>query len=60
MQFPDEKPTDWTTQQTLDLRGGDSEALLDLIGRVQALDLAVSGLDWQVSADRAERLARMP
>ena len=42
----DEKRTQWTAQQTLELRGGDGPALLDLTNRLQQLGFVteVSGL----------------
>lgn len=58
VQFVDAKPAHCTAQQTLELRGGDSEALLDLIGRLQSLGLAIGSLDWQVSADHAQQAYR--
>ena len=44
----DKRPT-WTAQQTLELRGSDGPALLDLVGAVQQQGLAASSLDWQLS-----------
>jgi uncharacterized protein YggE len=45
----DEKHQRWTAQQTLELRGGESDALLDLVARLQGLGLAIGNLGWQVS-----------
>ncbi len=53
--FTDQKPTHWTAQQTVELRGAEGEQVLDLVGRLQGIGLAVADLGWQVSADRAEQ-----
>ena len=53
--YSEEKPPHWTAQQTLEARGGDGEAVLDLVGRLQALGLALGGLGWEISAERAEQ-----
>ena len=45
----DEKHAAWVAQQTLELRGADGPALLDLIGRLQERGLAAASLDWQLS-----------
>lgn len=44
----DKRPT-WTAQQTLELRGTDGPALLDLVGVVQQQGMATASLDWQLS-----------
>ena len=44
----DKRPT-WTAQQTLELRGADGPALLDLAGTLQQQGLAAASLDWQLS-----------
>jgi uncharacterized protein YggE len=53
--YSEEKPPHWTAQQTLEVRGGDGEVALDLVGRLQALGLALEGLGWEVSPERAEQ-----
>ncbi len=58
VQFVDAKPAHWTAQQTLEIRGGDSAALLDLVGRLQSLGLAIGSLGWRVSADHAQQAHR--
>lgn len=45
----DEKRTSWTARQTLELRGSDGPALLDLAGRLQEEGLAVASLEWRLS-----------
>lgn len=47
----------WTAEQTLELRSGQGEALLDLAGRLQALGFAATSIGWQLSPE-AERKAR--
>jgi len=44
-----EKPQRWTAQQTLELRGEESDALLDLVARLQSVGLTIGSLGWQVS-----------
>jgi uncharacterized protein len=39
----------WTAQQTLELRSGVSEALLDLVGKLQERGFAASSIEWQLS-----------
>jgi len=53
--FVDEKPTHWVAQQTIEVRGGDGEAVLTLVGHLQAEGLSLGNLDWQVSPDRADK-----
>jgi uncharacterized protein YggE len=45
----DEKHTAWVAQQTLELRGSDGQAVLDLTGKLQERGLAAAALDWQLS-----------
>ena len=45
--FVDEKPTHWVAQQTIEVRGGDGEAMLTLVGRLQAEGLSLGNLDWR-------------
>lgn len=45
----DEKHATWVAQQTLELRGADGPALLDLAGKLQERGLALASLDWQLS-----------
>ena len=52
---PLNQPSHWTAQQTVEIKGQSSEALLDLVGRLQALGLVIGDLEWQVSAERAEK-----
>ncbi len=48
--FPsDEKHTGWTARQTLDLRGTDAPALLDLVGTLQERGLITASLEWRLS-----------
>jgi uncharacterized protein YggE len=54
VQFVDEPPAHWVAQQTVELRGRDGAALLDLVGELQSLGLAIGSLDWQVSPARAD------
>ncbi len=44
----DKRPT-WSAQQTLELRGPDGPALLDLAGTLQQQGLAAASLEWQLS-----------
>ena len=44
----DKRPT-WSAQQTLELRGSDGPALLDLVGTLQQQGLAAALLEWQLS-----------
>jgi len=53
--FIDEKPRHWVAQQTVEMRGGDSEAVLALVGKLQAEGLSLGNLDSQVSPDRADK-----
>ena len=46
----DNKRVSWTAQQTLELRGSDAPALLDLTGKLQEQGLAAASLDWQLSS----------
>ncbi len=46
----DEQHSSWVAQQTLELRGSDGTALLDLAGRLQEHGLAMASLEWQLSA----------
>jgi uncharacterized protein len=45
----DEKRTQWLAQQTLELRGADGPALLDLANRLQQLGFVTASLDWRLS-----------
>ncbi len=51
----DERHLSWVAQQTLELRGLDGGALLDLAGRLQGDGLAVASLDWQLSPSLRRR-----
>jgi len=53
--FVYEKPTHWVAQQTIDVRGGDGEAVLTLVGHLQAEGLSIGNLGWQISKGRAEK-----
>jgi len=46
--FVYEKPTHWVAQQTIDVRGGDGEAVLTLVGHLQAEGLSIGNLGWQI------------
>ena len=46
----DDRHATWTAQQTLELRGADGPALLDLAGKLQEHGLALASLDWQLSS----------
>lgn len=50
--FSDERPPRWTAQQTLEVRGADSERLLDLVAQLQAAGLVASNLAWQISDEK--------
>ncbi|WP_240162209.1 SIMPL domain-containing protein [Gluconacetobacter azotocaptans] len=52
------RPPQWTARQSLRLTGGDGAKLLDLVGRLQARGLALSGLDWSLSPDRRTALVQ--
>jgi uncharacterized protein YggE len=39
----------WRAQQTLELRSGVSETLLDLVGKLQERGFAATSIDWQLS-----------
>ena len=58
--YIEEKPPHWTAQQTIEGRGGDGEAVLDLVGRLQALGLALGSLGWEIfrGAGRADAARR--
>ncbi len=45
----DERHNTWTAQQTLELRGADAPALLDIVGKLQEAGFVVRALDWQLS-----------
>jgi hypothetical protein len=45
----DDKRTMWTAQQTLELRGSEGPALLELAGKLQQQGFVAGSLDWQVS-----------
>lgn len=52
----------WIANQTLELRGKDSEAVLALIAQLQGLGLTIGNLGWQVPQDEmdvASRRARL-
>jgi len=55
MTFIDEKPAHWVAQQTVEVRGGDGEAVLTLVGSLQTEGLSIGNLGWQISAERAEK-----
>jgi uncharacterized protein YggE len=39
----------WRAQQTLELRSGESETLLDLVGKLQERGFAAASIDWHLS-----------
>lgn len=41
--------TRWVAQQTMELRGGDGPALLELASKLQQQGFAAASLDWQLS-----------
>jgi uncharacterized protein YggE len=45
----DDRHATWIAEQTLELRGTDGPALLDLAGKLQDRGLALASLDWQLS-----------
>jgi len=45
----DDKPIEWTAQQTLELLGSDGPVLLDLANKLQAEGFVTSSLDWRLS-----------
>ena len=51
-------PAYWTASQTVELRGQSGEAVLDLVGRLQAIGLTINGLDWQVPDEQANAAGR--
>jgi predicted secreted protein len=44
----------WQAAQTLDLHGGDGDALLALVGSLQEQGLVVQSLGWRLKADTAK------
>jgi uncharacterized protein YggE len=52
------QPARWIASQTLEIRGEAGETVLDLVGRLQAIGLAVGDLGWQVPAEQAEAARR--
>lgn len=50
-----EKPPRWTAEQSLEVRGRDSDALLELAGRLQAKGLVLGGLTWRSSSERVQK-----
>lgn len=55
-------PAHWIANQTLEMRGTNSEALLALVGQLQGLGLTIGNLGWQVpqdDLDAAGRTARL-
>jgi uncharacterized protein YggE len=55
-------PAHWIANQTLEVRGTDSETLLTLVGQLQGLGLTIGNLGWQVplaDLDAAGRKARL-
>lgn len=55
VQFIDEKPSLWLAQQSVEIKGSNSEALLDLVGRLQSAGLAIAPLEWRILADRPKQ-----
>lgn len=53
--YTGEKPSPWTAQQSIEIRGRDGEATLDLVGRLQAIGLGITSLEWRVSDERVEQ-----
>lgn len=51
-------PAHWIANQTLELRGKDSEALLALVGQLQGLGLTIGNLGWQVPPDEMDAAGR--
>ncbi len=51
-------PAHWIANQTLELRGKDSEALLALVGQLQGLGLTIGNLGWQVPQDKLDAASR--
>jgi uncharacterized protein YggE len=51
-------PAHWIANQTLELRGKDSEALLTLVGQIQGLGLTIGNLGWQVPQDEMDAASR--
>jgi uncharacterized protein len=51
----DEHRTRWVAQQTLELRGADGSALLDLANRLQQQGFVTAALDWQLSSTLRRR-----
>lgn len=53
--YTDKKPPHWTAQRSIEIRGRDGEATLDLVGRLQAIGLGITSLEWRVSDERGEQ-----
>jgi uncharacterized protein YggE len=51
-------PAHWEASQTLEIRGQSGEAVLGLVGQLQALGLSVGNLGWQVPQDQADAAGR--
>jgi uncharacterized protein YggE len=51
-------PAHWVANQTLEVRGTDSEAELTLVGQLQGLGLTIGSLGWQVPQDALDAAGR--
>ena len=51
-------PAHWEASQTLEIRGQSGEAVLGLVGQLQALGLSLGNLGWQVPPDEADAAGR--
>lgn len=50
----DRDPAHWIASQTLEIRGKTGATVLDLVGRLQGIGLAVGELGWRVAPEAAE------
>jgi uncharacterized protein YggE len=51
-------PAHWEASQTMEIRGQSGEAVLDLVGQLQAIGLSLGNLGWQVLPDEADAVGR--
>jgi uncharacterized protein YggE len=51
-------PAHWIANQTLELRGTNSEALLSLVAQLQGLGMTIGNLGWQVPQDEMDAAGR--
>jgi uncharacterized protein YggE len=51
-------PAHWEASQTLEISGQSGDAILGLVGQLQALGLSLGNLGWQVPQDETDAAAR--